>query len=112
MEVDLDNLGCATDGVANLSLTRGTGRNQVQFNNPGHYTFDASTNVIRWFAAPENNVRVEWDWATAGTPGACGSRTSDPNAVCLVTSWQGLHVGGSLPGNGEDFGVRAVRLSE
>jgi hypothetical protein len=112
MELDLDNLGCATDGLMNLTLERGSGRNRTVFNNPGHYTFDASTNVVRWFAGAENNVRVEWDWATAGTPGKCGSRSSDPNAVCLVTSWQGIQVAGSLPGNGQDFGLRAVRLSE
>ncbi|MGH2808678.1 MAG: pilus assembly protein TadG-related protein, partial [Actinomycetota bacterium] len=112
MELDLDTLGCATDALANLRLSRGNGRNETVFNNPGHYTFDSSTNVLRWFAAGENNVTVEWDWATAGTAGKCGSHSPDPNAVCLVTSWQGLHVGGSLPGNGQDFGLRAVRLSE
>jgi hypothetical protein len=112
MTVDLDNLGCATDSLAGLRLSRGNGRNEVVFASPTDYTFDSATNTLRWFSQPQNNVRVEWDWATAGTPGKCGSHSSDPNAVCLVTSWQGLHVGGSLPGNGQDFGIRAVRLSE
>jgi hypothetical protein len=112
MTVDLDALGCATDSLAGLRLSRGNGRNEVVFSSPTDYTFDSATNTLRWFSQAQNNVRVEWDWATAGTSGKCGSRASDPNAVCLVTSWQGLHVGGSLPGNGQDFGTRAVQLTE
>ena len=77
------------------------------------YTYDPVTHVITWVSQdPLNqivlNTRVDWDYDTAG---ACGARGSDPNAICLVSSWQGYQSGGLNPGGGADFGLRAVRLS-
>jgi hypothetical protein len=76
------------------------------------YCYDTVTHVITWTqGSNQNNVKVEWDWSTPGTPGKCGIRDSDPNAICLVVSWQGFRTGGINPGGGEDFGLRAIRLS-
>lgn len=58
-----------------------------------------------------NDPAAIGDKAT-GSAGKCGKRAPDPNAICLVASWQGVRVGGSLPGNGADFGMRAIRLDE
>jgi hypothetical protein len=111
---DIDSLGCSSDSssIANLSLTKGKGKNKVVFTLGVDYTFDPNTHVIQWFGAPQTDVTVNFDWAAGGSPGACGSRDSDPNGICLVLSWQGPRIGGSLPGNGADFGLRAVRLDK
>ena len=77
------------------------------------YQFDPGTNVITWIRN-ENvaNVKVEWDWSTPDVPGLCGSHRADPNAVCLVTSWQGPQSGGFEPcPECPDFGLRAIRLT-
>jgi putative Flp pilus-assembly TadE/G-like protein len=77
------------------------------------YTFNATTNVVTWTRTQNvNSVRVQWDWSTPGTPGLCGSHDSDPNAICLVTSWQGPQSGGIEPcPECPDFGLRAIRLT-
>lgn len=112
-QFDLDGLGCyATppESVSNLVLSKKVGNRTTVYREGTDYTFDAVSHVVTWFTAPTANVKVDFEWANAGTPGKCGSHISDPNAVCLVTSWQGVRVAGSLPGNGQDFGLRAVRL--
>jgi Putative Flp pilus-assembly TadE/G-like len=77
------------------------------------YCYDTATHVITWvFPANVNNARVEWDWSTPATEGLCGSHAPDPNAVCLVASWQGFQTGGFDPGGGMDLGLRAIRLSD
>jgi len=76
------------------------------------YLYDPSTHVITWLMNQDvNNVKVEWDWSTPATPGKCGTHAPDPNAVCLVTTWQGYQIGGS-GGGSQDFGLRAIRLSD
>jgi hypothetical protein len=57
-------------------------------------------------------VTISFDWNVDNAYGACGLRDRDANAVCLVASWEGAQVGGSRPGGGRDFGVRAIRLSD
>ena len=76
----------------------------------GDFTFDPSTDIVTW-RAKKATVTVTFDWVSGGTYGACGFRKRDPNGVCLVATWQGAQVGGSRPGGGQDFGVRAIRLS-
>ena len=78
------------------------------------YTYDSSTHVVTWVSGSNPNVQnvvVNWDYDIPPTPGKCGVHTSDPNAVCLVVSWQGYRTGGINPGPGPDFGERAIRLS-
>ena len=109
---DVDNLACGTDTatISNLTLESGNGSRKVTHIEGTDYTFDPNSHVITWFSAPRQNVSISFSWAQAGSAGKCGSRAPDPNAICLSASWQGVQVGGSLPGNGADFGMRAVRL--
>ena len=109
---DLDTLGCGGETAAftNLVLESGRGARRVTHAEGTDYTFDPNSHVITWFGAPQQDVSIAFDWAQPGSAGRCGSRPPDPNAICLSASWQGVQVGGSLPGNGADFGMRAVRL--
>ena len=113
--LDLDLLGCNTtklDLIANLKLSKSSGSSETVFQPGVDYSFDADTHLVTWHTNAVKDVAVEFDWAAAGTPGKCGIRKPDPNAVCLVVSWQGIQVGGSLPDDSNpDFGLRAVRLS-
>ena len=112
--LDVDSLGCyaSVDTITNLTLESGRGNNKTTYVEGTHFTFDPNSHVITWFTQPTPNVSIDFDWGQTGTSGACGNRDPDPNAVCLVASWQGVQVGGSLPGNGADFGLRAIRLDQ
>ena len=111
---DVDSLGCyeSADSITNLVLESGKGSKRTTHRESVDYTFDPNSRVITWFAPPQQDVEISFDWAQAGSEGKCGSRDPDPNAICLVASWQGVQVGGSLPGSGADFGMRAVRLDK
>jgi hypothetical protein len=111
---DVDSLGCygSADTIDNLELQSGRGNNRTTYVEGTHFTLDPTSHVITWFTTPAQNVSISFDWAQAGSAGKCGSRPPDPNAICLSASWQGVQVGGSLPGNGADFGLRAIRLDQ
>ena len=111
---DVDSLGCysSADLVTNLTLESGKGSKKTTYVEGSDFTFDPNSHVITWFTTPAANVSIDFDWAQNGDAGLCGSRDPDPNAICLVASWQGAQVGGSLPGNGADFGLRAIRLDQ
>ena len=111
---DLDASGCFTsaDSISNLVLSKKSKGKTTTYVLGKDYTFDPNTHVITWFTGNTTGVTVAFDWARMGQSGACGSRSPDPNAICLVASWQGLQIGGSNPGNGQDFGLRSVRLSK
>ena len=58
------------------------------------YYFNPDTNVLSWWDGSSQDVgnRVSFGWTvdgSAATPGACGVRASDPDAICLVMQWQG-----------------------
>lgn len=110
--LDLDSLSCvgAADTFTNLTIYRRQGNNVIEYRAGTHYVYDPIAHEITWFSGNASNVTVEFDWSEAGSEGKCGSRDPDPNGVCLVLSWQGVRVAGSLPGTGADFGLRAVRL--
>jgi hypothetical protein len=104
--------GIAADTISGLTLWKKV-RNRTTIYRPGvDYEYDATAHVVTWRTGNQTGVNVQFDWSQAGTPGACGERPNDPNGVCLVASWQGVQVGGTRPGGGQDFGVRAIRLSE
>lgn len=111
---DVDSLGCyaSADSITNLVLEGGKGKKKITYLEGTDYTFDPNSHVITWFSSPAADVSITFDWAQTGSAGKCGNRAPDPNAICLVASWQGVQVGGSLPGNGADFGMRAVQLTE
>jgi hypothetical protein len=76
------------------------------------YCYNGATRVITWLAETAESTRVDWLYVIPPTPGRCGIHDMDPDAVCLVASWQGYRTGGINPGVGIDFGLRAVRLFE
>ncbi len=69
---------------------------------------------VIWKREEPAEVTVEMEWERDARPGACGSRNLDHNAVCLLLSWWGPRVGGFEPVEDgvDDYGVRAVRLSD
>ncbi|MGH2756929.1 MAG: pilus assembly protein TadG-related protein [Actinomycetota bacterium] len=113
--LNLDLLGCYSttlDSITNLQLSKTSGRSTTVYQPGVDYTYDDQTHMVTWTTNAVQDVAIEFDWTAAGSPGKCGIRKPDPNAVCLVVSWQGIQVGGSLPGaDNPDFGLRAVRLS-
>lgn len=76
------------------------------------YWFDPTARTITWRIPAANNLKVQYDWSTNGTPGACGSHPSDPNAICLVTEWRGFTTGPGPIGSGDDFGTHAFALCD
>lgn len=76
------------------------------------YWYDATSRTITWRTAAANDLKVTYDWSMNGTSGACGIHPSDPNAICLVTEWQGFSTTGGTIGEGEDFGVSAFALCD
>jgi Putative Flp pilus-assembly TadE/G-like len=103
--------GAPTDSVFNLIVTGTVGSNTVVFQQPADFTFDPRTHVMTWKRGNKKGVSVSFDWNIDNTYGFCGLRKADPNGVCLVADWEGAQVGGTRPGGGQDFGVRAIRLS-
>jgi hypothetical protein len=53
----------------------------------GHY--NEQTKTLTWHHPLSTNEKISFSWSTNGSPGACGLRTSDPNAICIVTQWRG-----------------------
>ncbi len=105
---DLDSLGCyaEADSISDLTISA----KKTAYRDGTDYTFDPVSHEVTWFTSAAPNASIEFNWSAVGASGRCGNRPPDPNAVCLVLSWQGVRVAGSLPGNGADFGLRAVRL--
>ncbi len=89
--------GATLDVVSGLTLT------------PPNYTYNEAEQSITWTGPDTNRVRIEFHWEEFGQ---CGTPPGNSSARCLIVSWQGYQVGGIIPGGGEDFGLRAVRLVE
>ncbi|MBI4261200.1 MAG: hypothetical protein HY658_11605 [Actinobacteria bacterium] len=104
--------GTVADQVTGLELSKKVKGVTTVFQEGLHYDYDPTSHVVTWRTGNEPAVQVKFDWAVAGTPGLCGIRPPDPNGVCLVASWQGAQVGGTNPGLGGDFGLRAIRLDD
>ncbi|MBI2238008.1 MAG: hypothetical protein HYU54_05710 [Actinobacteria bacterium] len=75
----------------------------------GQNTYDATEQSITWTGDNTDRVRIQFHWEEFGR---CGTPPGNASARCLITSWQGYKIGGIIPGGGEDFGLRAVRLLE
>jgi Flp pilus assembly protein TadG len=112
--------GCPSstpDTLTNVNVTTKNGNGYTSCPaSPCDYTYEASSRTITWGSTPTNAnaepVKISFDWSFNGTAGACGNRTSDPNALCLVTEWRGFQSGPGPAGNGTDFGVRSIRLCD
>ena len=116
--VDLDSFtaagcpnGAHTDSIDQVVVQGQVGSNTVVFQSGSDYQYDPTGHVITWKRGNKKGVSISFDWTINTFYGACGLRQPDPNAVCLEASWQGAQVGGTRPGGGTDFGVRAIRLS-
>jgi hypothetical protein len=76
------------------------------------YWYDPVLRQITWRTTNASNLKVQFDWSMNGTPGACGSHPSDPNAICLVTQWKGFITGPGPVGGGKNLGAGAVDLCD
>lgn len=81
------------------------------------YFYNATTKILSWWDATSKNVgnKVSFDWTVNGTPaspGACGVRAPDPNAVCLVTTWLGYTDQNGTVGTGPSFGTQGHVLCD
>jgi hypothetical protein len=76
------------------------------------YWYDTTARTITWRTADETDLKVEYGWSMNGTPGACGIRPSDSNAICLVTQWKGFTTGPGPVGGGEDLGAQSIVLCD
>jgi hypothetical protein len=83
------------------------------------YVYNPTTFTLQWVNAANRNdgktklVDLQWNVnATPGTPGACGIRASDPNAICLVTQWLGYTDQNGTIGNGPSFGAQGHVLCD
>lgn len=58
------------------------------------YYYNPSTEILSWWNGSSQDLgnKVAFGWTVGGipdSPGACGLRSSDPNAVCLMMRWLG-----------------------
>jgi hypothetical protein len=79
------------------------------------YYYDPATHVITWLnfsSGTEVGVTIEFNWTKNATSGLCGQQESDPNARCIMLSWQGEQQGGEggEDPTGYDFGTNGVSL--
>jgi Flp pilus assembly protein TadG len=81
------------------------------------YFYNPSTKILSWWdsASKDVNNTVKFDWTVNGTqasPGFCGVRASDPNAICLVTTWLGYTDENGTVGTGPSFGTQGHVLCD
>jgi Flp pilus assembly protein TadG len=81
------------------------------------YYYNPSTQILSWWnlATKDTANKVTFGWTVNGTPaspGACGVRASDPNALCLVMTWLGYTDQNGSVGNGPDFGTQGHVLCD
>jgi Flp pilus assembly pilin Flp len=74
-----------------------------------HFTFDPNTNVVDWIGNARNDVTIEWDWSEGGP---CGVPPNNSSGVCLLVHTVEMQFGGSAPGQGANFNLRAVTLCD
>ena len=92
--------GSTPSGVLNFKIN-----NQTSSPN---WTYD---NLNKWFTwtGPAARVDVNFDWWLNGE---CGQPPGNSSAVCIKTHTVEVRFGGSFPGGGANFGLRAVRLCD
>jgi Putative Flp pilus-assembly TadE/G-like len=111
-DIDLDviapGLGCTPyDAISNVKLT--APGNPTCCTLGTHYTFDPNTNVIDWIGNTRNNVKLTWDYSAGGP---CGVPPNNSSAVCLKVHTVEVQFGGTAPGQGANYNLRAVRLCD
>jgi Flp pilus assembly protein TadG len=81
------------------------------------YFYNPSTKMLSWWDSASKDVgdAVSFSWTVNGTPatpGACGIRAPDSNALCLVTTWLGYTDQNGTVGSGPSFGVQGHVLCD
>jgi len=110
LDVMATTLGCTPyDAISNVRLTASGGPGGPCCTLGTHYTFDPNTNVVDWIGNVRNNVRISWDYSEGGP---CGVPPNNSSAVCLRVHTVEVRFGGSNPGGGANFGLRAVTLCD
>ena len=112
-DIDLDviapGLGCTPyDAISDVQLSA-SGPGGPCCTLGQHYTFDPSTNVVDWIGNNRNRVTISWDYSEGGP---CGVPPNNASAVCLRVHTVEVQFGGSLPGQGANYNLRAVRLCD
>ena len=108
LDVMAPGLGCTPyDAISNVRLTAQGNPQCCTLNT--HYTFNPTTNVVDWIGNTRNNVTISWDYSEGGP---CGVPPNNSSAVCLKVHTVEVQFGGSAPGQGANFNLRAVRLCD
>ena len=129
-----DSPGASLDTTFKIYFETGNGSNKVRTYYRGcdvggsttgcDYTYNPANFAVQWVnPVTQSDGRtklVDLKWivnATAGTPGACGLppsgiRPSDPNAICLETTWLGYTDQNGTVGTGPSFGVQGHVLCD
>jgi Flp pilus assembly protein TadG len=110
--IDLDVTaapGCSPpyDVISNVQLDA-PGRPRC-CSEPADYVYNTTTHEIDWRGGNRNNVRISWDYTNGGP---CGIGPPNSSAVCILVETVEVRFGGSAPGQGADFGLRAVALCD
>jgi Putative Flp pilus-assembly TadE/G-like len=73
-----------------------------------NWTYDDLNKQFTW-TGPADRVDVNFDW---WLDGQCGQPPPNSSAVCIKVHTVEVRFGGTSPGGGADFGVRAIRLCD
>ena len=73
-----------------------------------NWGYDATNKELEW-TGPAGRVNVEFDW---WLDGQCGQPPNNSSAVCIKVHTVEVRFGGSNPGGGANFGLRAIRLCD
>jgi hypothetical protein len=87
-------------GVLNFTIN-----NQASSPN---WVYDDLNKLFRW-TGPAGRVDVNFDW---WLDGECGQPPNNSSAVCIKVHTVEVRFGGSFPGGGANFGLRAVKLCD
>jgi hypothetical protein len=101
----------------NKPLVRCTSVSPTPSPTPCDYYYNPTTEILSWWNAatkdPGNKVTFGWTInGTPASPGKCGVRSSDPNAICLVMTWLGYTDQNGTVGTGPDFGTQGEVLCD
>lgn len=90
------------DTITNVAVTRKTSSGTTTFTGCAapsagcDYVHDSATHHLDWYSSATRTgakkYTISFDWKiddTPARPGYCGLHASDPNAICLVMTWQG-----------------------
>jgi Putative Flp pilus-assembly TadE/G-like len=73
-----------------------------------NWTYDDLNKQFTW-TGPADRVNVDFDW---WLDGECGQPPPNSSAVCIKVHTVAVRFGGTSPGGGADFGLRAIRLCD